>query len=71
MNYDAANKIEMFKYLLQKNINDKNTIKEPARWHSSCVHFLLEWPRVHRFGSWVRTRHHFASHAVVGIPHIK
>ena len=29
------------------------------------------WPRVHRFGSQVRTWHHLASHAVVGIPHIK
>ena len=29
------------------------------------------WPRVHRFGSLVRTRHHLACHAVVGVSHIK
>ena len=28
-------------------------------------------PRVCRFGSWVRTWHCLASHAVAGIPHIK
>ena len=32
---------------------------------------LLLWPRVHWFGSRVRTWHRMASHAVVGVPHIK
>ena len=31
----------------------------------------LRWPGVCRFGSRVRTRHRLASHAVVGVPHIK
>ena len=35
------------------------------------VHVLLRWPRVPRFGSQVQTWHHLASHAVVGILHIK
>ena len=35
------------------------------------VHVLLQWPRVHWFGSRVRTWHRLASHAVVGVPHIK
>ena len=30
-----------------------------------------QWPGVRWFGSQVRTWHHLASHAVVGIPHIK
>ena len=40
-----------------------------AQWLS--VHVLLQWPRVHPFGSQVRTWHHLANHAVVGVPHIK
>ena len=35
------------------------------------VHVPLQWPRVRRFGSWVQTWHRLASHAVVGVPHIK
>ena len=35
------------------------------------LHVPLWWPRVRRFGSPVRTWHHLASHAVVGVPHIK
>ena len=35
------------------------------------AHVLLRLPRVHWFGSWVRTWHHLASYAVVGIPRIK
>ena len=35
------------------------------------VHILLWWPGVHRFGCQVGTWHCLASHAVVGIPHIK
>ena len=35
------------------------------------AHVLLRWPRVHWFRFQVRTWHHLASHAVVGIPHIK
>ena len=34
-------------------------------------HFLLQRPRVHQFGSRVRTWHHLESHAVVGVPQIK
>ena len=35
------------------------------------LHVLLWQPRVHSFRSWVQTWYHLASHAVVGIPHIK
>ena len=35
------------------------------------VHALLWRPGVCWFGSWVQTWHPLASHAVVGIPHIK
>ena len=35
------------------------------------AHGLLQQPGVHRFGSQVQTWHRSASHAVVGIPHIK
>ena len=34
------------------------------------AHIPLQWSRVHRFRSWVQAWHRFASHAVVGIPHI-
>ena len=34
-------------------------------------HVPLQRPGVHRFGSRVRTWHRLASHAVVGVPHIK
>ena len=34
-------------------------------------HIPLWWPRVGRFGSRVQTWHRLASHAVVGVPHIK
>ena len=34
-------------------------------------HVPLRQPRVHRFRSRVRTWHHLASHAVVGVPRIK
>ena len=34
-------------------------------------HVPLWWPRVHQFGSRVRTWHSLASHAVAGVPHIK
>ena len=40
-----------------------------AQWLS--LHVSLRWPGVRRFGSWVRTWHCFASHAVAGVPHIK
>ena len=35
------------------------------------VHMLLRWPRVCQFRSRVQTWHRLASHAVVGVPHIK
>ena len=35
------------------------------------AHVLLRQPGVHRFRSLVQTWHHLASHAVVGVPHIK
>ena len=35
------------------------------------VHVLLQQPGVLQFGSLVRTWHRLASHAVVGVPHIK
>ena len=35
------------------------------------AHVLLQRPRIHRFGSQVRTWHHLGHHAVVGAPHIK
>ena len=35
------------------------------------AHVPLQHPGVHQFGSWVQTWYHLASHAVVGIPHIK
>ena len=35
------------------------------------LHILLWQPRVCRFRSWVQTWPHLASHAVVGVPHIK
>ena len=35
------------------------------------AHIPLQRPGVHRFGSWVWTWHRLASHAVVGVPHIK
>ena len=35
------------------------------------AHIPLWWPRVRWFGSWVQTWHNLASHAVIGIPHIK
>ena len=34
-------------------------------------HVPLQWPGVHGFGSQVRTWHHLACHAVVGVPHTK
>ena len=34
-------------------------------------HVLLRRPEVRQFGSWVRTWHRLASHAVAGVPHIK
>ena len=34
-------------------------------------HVLLRWPGVRRFRYWVWTWHRLASHAVVGVPHIK
>ena len=40
-----------------------------AQWLSA--HVQLQWPRVHCFGFRVWTWHHLASHAVVGVPHIK
>ena len=40
-----------------------------AQWLSA--HVLLQWPRVHWFGSWVWTWHFLSSHAVVGVSHIK
>ena len=35
------------------------------------LHVLLWRPGVHQFASWVQTWHCLASHAVVGVPHIK
>ena len=35
------------------------------------LHLPLWWPGVHRGRSRLRTWHRLASHAVVGIPHIK
>ena len=35
------------------------------------AHVLLRRPEVHRFGSQVQTWNRLASHAVVGVPHIK
>ena len=35
------------------------------------AHVLLRWPGVRWFGRWVRTWHRMATHAVVGVPHIK
>ena len=35
------------------------------------AHVLLRQPGVRQFGSQVQTWHHLASHAVVGVPHIK
>ena len=35
------------------------------------VHVPLRQPGVHQFRSWVWTGHPLASHAVVGVPHIK
>ena len=35
------------------------------------VHVLLRLPGVRQFGSRVQTWHRLASHAVVGVPHIK
>ena len=40
-----------------------------AQWLSA--HVLLRWPGVRQFRSWVQTWHRLASHAVVGVPHIK
>ena len=40
-----------------------------AQWLSSQV--LVRQPGVRQFRSPVRTWHHLASHAVVGVPHIK
>ena len=34
-------------------------------------HVLLQRPGLGWFGSWVRTWHRLASHAVVGVPHMK
>ena len=39
-------------------------------WQLSA-HVPLLQPGVRRFGSWVWTWRHLASHAVVGVPHIK
>ena len=44
---------------------------------ASCVvqrlssHIPLQWPGIHQFRSQVQTWHRLASHAVVGVPHIK
>ena len=35
------------------------------------AHILLQWPGVRRFGSQVQPWHCLASHAVVGVLHIK
>ena len=40
-----------------------------VQWLSS--HVLLLWPRLRRFGSWVRMWHSLESHAVVGVPYTK
>ena len=40
-----------------------------AQWFS--VHVMLPRPRVHQFRSWVQPWYLLASHAVVGVPHIK
>ena len=42
----------------------------PVTWWLSA-HIPLQWPQVRWFGSRVRTTHCLASHAVVGVPHIK
>ena len=36
---------------------------------SLSAHVPLLWPRIRLFGSWVRTWHRLARHAVVGVPH--
>ena len=53
----------------KSSINGQGGAGQVAQWLSS--HVLLQQPGVHRFGSQVWTWHHLASHAVVGIPHIK
>ena len=43
-----------------------------VRWCSGLsMHGPLQQPGVCQLGSWVLTWHHLASHAMVGIPHIK
>ena len=53
-------------------IDTKKKIEGLARWHSGQVHtFRSGQPRVHGFGSRVRTWNCLASHAVAGGPRIK
>ena len=53
----------------------KNQIKEEIGAglvaQQLSAHVVLQWPGVHRFRSRVLTWQCLASHAVVGVPHIK
>ena len=57
------------KTTLQVKRKEKLWVRPVAQRLSS--HVSLQWPRVRRFRSRVRTGHCLASHAVVGVPNIK
>ena len=63
-------------YCITTSLTVKSTLKIKsigavlvAQWLS--LHILLQQPGVCRFGSQVQTWHRLASHAVIGVPHIK